>query len=586
MALQRALDSGVSGMLNNQLALDVSANNLANVNTPGFKNSRVSFSNALIQTTFTGSAPGNNIGGRNPRQVGLGVSTTSVDVNFSQGAMAATGRNLDLAVQGEGFFEVNDGTQSFYSRVGNFGIDANDNIVHLSSGYRLQGNTYRTDLNPDGTQTIQEQNVPLTIPQGQAFPPSQTSEIAFQGNLDSGTPALQGTSLQSVYPLSSTLTGSAATEETPLDELNIFHGDPEPAAAADRTKRIYVFGTKPNGESYAGTFEIEPWTTPTGNDATGSLGSLVENINSVLAQGNDRFGSARIENGNLIVSSVGSGSSFSFFMGEDGAVPVGPPVVPASPPITSTTATSGGGGGHLDVDIDATVLDSTTTSSGATVQARGAGLLDPVFTISDAGGGLPAPADFTISINKNGREVGTINVPAGSTAGSTFRLPSFPHVAEGDTIGYSVNGVTPNIDITADTRIVLDSNANNLTQDLDGDSVADMFEEDSPVDANAWQYENTTNNTFDWYRARLVPELTSTSIEVFDSQGGSHNIEFRFFRIGTRTESESTARINSWDVIINVPEGEGELIDDLVTGIEFDQFGRFTGSVGTTIHNT
>ena len=205
MGLQRALDSGVTGMLGNQLTLDVSSNNLANVNTPGFKGSRVSFSNSLVQTLFAGSAPGTNIGGQNPRQVGLGIQSTSIDVDMSQGALAATGRELDLAIQGDGFFEINDGSSTFYTRVGTFGTDADSNLIHMGTGYRLSGNTYRTDLNPDGTQSIQEQNV-LTIPFGEAFPPSQTTEIDFQGNLDSNTPALQGTSLQSVYQLRSDLT--------------------------------------------------------------------------------------------------------------------------------------------------------------------------------------------------------------------------------------------------------------------------------------------------------------------------------------------------------------------------------------------
>ena len=85
---------------------------------------------------------------------------------------------------------------------------------------------------------------------------------------------------------------------------------------------------------------------------------------------------------------------------------------------------------------------------------------------------------------------------------------------------------------------------------------------------------------------RLVPETVATSIEVFDAQGGRHTVEARYFRIGTKTEPGSSARINSWDMIIDVPIEEGTIIDDLVTGIEFDQDGRFNGSVGTTIHDT
>ena len=588
MGLQRALDSGVSGMLNNQLSLDVSANNLANVNTPGFKGARVSFSNSLIQTTFAGSAPGTNVGGQNPRQVGLGMRVSSIDLDFGQGALAATGRNTDLAIQGEGFFEVTDGTKSFYTRVGNFGIDSESNLVHLSSGYRLMGNTYRTDLNPDGSQTIQDQNVPIAIPQGQAFPPNQTTEIDFEGNLDASTYALQGTSVQSLYPLKDVLTGASATEETPLNQLNTFKDVTEPANPVDRDKTIYIFGTKPDGQTYAGSFTIDPWAVPTDNNPSGSLGDLVEKINNTLAQGNDRFGTARVENGNIIINAVGSGEAFSFFMGEDGAQ-VGPPAILASRPFVETAATFGPAG-HLDADganplLDTAVLSQATPSASAIVGATGEGLLAPSFTVA---GGLPLAAPFSVSVRINGRELGTINVPLGydGTTPPDFSLNSFPHIQEGDVIEYAAIGSPPGTTITSATSIILDSDNLNLTQDRNGDGIADMFEEDSNVDANAWQYRNETNTTFNWYRSRFIPELVSSSIEVYDSQGGRHTVEMRFFRIGTRTEADSAARINSWDMVIDVPLGTGDMTDDLVTGIEFDQFGRYTGSIGTTIHNT
>ena len=96
--MQRALSSGVSGMLNHQLVLDTTANNLSNVNTPGFKASRVSFSTALIQTQYAGSAPGSSIGGQNPRQIGLGMTASSIDLDMRQGAIQTTGRSLDLAI--------------------------------------------------------------------------------------------------------------------------------------------------------------------------------------------------------------------------------------------------------------------------------------------------------------------------------------------------------------------------------------------------------------------------------------------------------------------------------------------------------
>ena len=126
--MQRSLFSGVSGMVNHQLILDTVANNLANVSTPGFKAGRVSFATTLSQTSFAGSSPAATTGGQNPTQVGLGVTTSSIDIDMRQGALQSTGRTFDLAVQGEGFFQVakldssNTPIDSFYTRVGNFGL--------------------------------------------------------------------------------------------------------------------------------------------------------------------------------------------------------------------------------------------------------------------------------------------------------------------------------------------------------------------------------------------------------------------------------------------------------------------------------
>ena len=79
------------------------------------------------------------------------------------------------------------------------------------------------------------------------------------------------------------------------------------------TKNIYMFGTKPNGTAYAAQFAIEPWAVPTPTNSAGSLGDFVQKINNSLVQGSERFASARLENGNLVVSSVGSGDAFSIF---------------------------------------------------------------------------------------------------------------------------------------------------------------------------------------------------------------------------------------------------------------------------------
>ncbi|MBA3845954.1 MAG: flagellar hook-basal body complex protein [Planctomycetes bacterium] len=568
--MQRALTSGVSGMLNNQLVLDVTANNLANINTQGFKSSRVSFSTALIQSEFTGSAPGSSIGGQNPRQVGLGMQTAAISLDMRQGSLQTTGRNLDLAIQGDGFFEVTDGTRPSYSRVGNFGFDSNDNLVDIGTGYKLIGNTYNLATNPDGSQSILGINTPLNIPRAEAFPPRRTEAIQLQGNLSSAAGALRGASLQAIFPMVESNTNRAATEDTPLANLSLFKGGPRPAAPADEIT-MHVFGTKPNGETYAGSFQIRPWDTPTvANGKSGSVGDLISKMNNVLVQGNERFGTMRLDNGNLIVSSVGNGQGFSLFFGEQD--PLG------------TTLNQPGLAGAFNF------TGTTTTVDSHTVLAADVGMLNPTFTMPAVDYTAQGTAALRVSVKVNGIERGSIAIPAAdyTTATPTFSLASLPHVATGDVITYDVSG-TLNLgasNLSWATIYAPDSAPANLTADVDADGLPDMFEENSATDVNAWVYENETNSTFNWYRARFAPETVTSAIEVFDSQGGRHTVESRFIRTGTRTDPATNARINSWDLIVGTTPGEGVIVDDLVCGIEFDQEGRYTGALGTTLHGT
>ena len=137
----RSLYSGVTGMKNFQTKLDVIGNNIANVNTYGFKKGRATFSDLISQTTAGATAPSTttNAGGMNPKQIGLGSQVASVDTIATQGSMQTTGRTLDLSLSGEGYFVLSgpDANTQYYTRAGNFYLDADRNIVS-SNGLKLQ----------------------------------------------------------------------------------------------------------------------------------------------------------------------------------------------------------------------------------------------------------------------------------------------------------------------------------------------------------------------------------------------------------------------------------------------------------------
>lgn len=181
--MMRSMYAGVSGLKTHQTRMDVIGNNIANVNTAGFKASRVTFKEMLSQTLSGAKAPQGNRGGMNPQQVGLGVSLGSIDTNLVQGNLQSTGLGTDLAIQGNGFFVVNNGTQNFYTRAGALTLDENGNLVNASNGYIMQGWM--------ATNGIINTNSPLTgirIPIGDTMAPQASTEAVFAGNLNAADP--------------------------------------------------------------------------------------------------------------------------------------------------------------------------------------------------------------------------------------------------------------------------------------------------------------------------------------------------------------------------------------------------------------
>lgn len=797
--MQRSLFSGVSGLTNHQAILDITANNLANVSTPGFKGSRTSFATAMNQTQSAGSAPGSQTGGTNPRQVGLGVSNSSIDVDMRQGALLSTGRTLDLAIQGNGFFKVTrvnpqDGT--FYSRVGNFGFDQQDDLVDLASGLRVNGIQ-------NGVQGA------ISLTQYRSINATATRTVTFQGNLSANSGSLRGETLTSVLPMVAASADrssfSPANENSLLKDLTIFRGDGAdpgqsltgsgtvPAAAAapvdlksgtavstggtvrtvitvpaadysatptrltiqragviigsatvnqdltgasaaartfsidssvkvnkndvvsivadDGTSTggansgaytydtnmltdLSVFGTKPDGEVYGGKIQFDPWKE--------TVGGLVAKLNQVMTHGTRTFGAVQLENGNLTARGLEPGKGFSLFIGEDDRLPLGAPEAQsaASGALSGAGSPHGGAGatnlvnsvlagneGALrptftmpaddlsaqlgssllitvrvngnsagtitvpaaDYSLPSTntaftlqsfpqvkstdqvtyevtgnltttgsiafssVLGKLTEPSGATlgfnyrgvsstnvaaVTMAASGLLRPTITMPSVDLSSQVGRSLKVSIKINGSERGSISIPPADYTGGAmkdFTMANLPHVKIGDTVTYDLSG-TLNLgsgqDVTWETSLVNDSDTTSIVQDRDSTGAPngqpDLFE-DSPTDpvttdVNRWQYSVPNNTNFDWYRVRFSPEVVTTTIDVYDTNGTKHNLEARYFKSGTKVDPTTSARANVWDMVANVNPAEGTLTGDLVTGIQFDNLGRYTGdsTLGTT----
>jgi len=196
--MMRSMYSGVSGLRIHQLKMDVIGNNIANVNTVGFKSSRTIFSEVFSQTIQGSSGASENSGGTNPMQIGLGASISSIDVDMTEGAAQRTDNPLDLKVQGDGFFVVSDVTGNKFTRAGAFRIDEAGNLV-TPDGKNLMGwtpNETSGEIEKTKVKVLQVLNASNAYVE-----PSLTENMVFQGNINKNDPQL-GTAPGSPFSVS------------------------------------------------------------------------------------------------------------------------------------------------------------------------------------------------------------------------------------------------------------------------------------------------------------------------------------------------------------------------------------------------
>jgi flagellar hook protein FlgE len=177
----RSMYSGVSGLRSHQTMMDVVGNNIANVNTAGYKSSSTIFQDVLSQTLQGANAPRGAQGGANPAQVGLGVRLGAISTNWAQGAAQLTGRATDLSIQGDGFFAVQQGAETLYTRAGSFTFDANGTLVTPSGASVLGWMAQNGAVNP--AEPVRAVKLPI----GKTLPGTQTSVVRLGGNLPATT---------------------------------------------------------------------------------------------------------------------------------------------------------------------------------------------------------------------------------------------------------------------------------------------------------------------------------------------------------------------------------------------------------------
>jgi flagellar hook protein FlgE len=290
-----ALFAGVSGLQAHQGMLDVVGNNLANVNTVGYKSESAQFGDLLYQTLAPATAGTSaNVGGTNPIQEGFGVRVAGISQNLSQGSFQDTGNSLDLALQGSGFFVVNDGTRDLFTRAGSFGVDGTNFLVDPTTGYHVQrfGTVGEGSATSPAFQTSGDNSI--KIPYGTGIPGKETGTITLQGNLNANAVGPQAQSLTSVLPF---LAGGApATLSTLLNSL-------------DDSNHNYVGGDQIliHGTTVGGTAVNTSLTLSGGPPPTTTMGDLINAINAAFPGSTASLDSL----GNLVLTANNTGPNTS-----------------------------------------------------------------------------------------------------------------------------------------------------------------------------------------------------------------------------------------------------------------------------------
>ncbi len=187
--MMRSLYSGVAGLKTHQTKMDVIGNNIANVNTVGFKSSQVLFKDVLYQTTQSATGSSNNSGGTNAQQIGLGTGVATVSVTQTSGSAQSTNNPYDLMINGSSFFIVNRGGINYFTKVGAFKTDDAGNLVTGSGDYVMGW-----QVDPENPNEIKRDTVSALRPEAeenQTAAPELTSQTYMTGNIDATDPKLQ-----------------------------------------------------------------------------------------------------------------------------------------------------------------------------------------------------------------------------------------------------------------------------------------------------------------------------------------------------------------------------------------------------------
>ncbi len=444
-----ALAAGVTGLESYQKMLDIAGDNLANVGSTAFKYNRITFSQLLSEKIRAASPPTGSTGGTNPQQLGQGVSVASITPSMTQGNITNTGNPLDLAIEGKGYFALNDGAKDVYTRAGAFGIDANSRLVDPATGYVVQ--RIGTTGESDGFQVVGDTNI--RVPTNVSMPALATSEIKVAGNLSTtstlpvtqtnkmasnitftvnGAPAVaadlvsqldqytastwtDGVITFSGYKSDGTALGSTPTVDltmnvtaaTTIDDVLTWLNTNEGTAAIQEVQTL-ALATAPNNDPDGGTFTLTYGGETTAAIAWNATANQIETALEALSN---------VSVGDITVSApIDDGVTFTFAntLGDVNPVTITSSLTDGGVPITGSFAETVKGSavqGVLGSDATAALENGKIT---ITDQTSGYSRADFRMAWSDTN--LTMPAYFEVT-SVGGDEVKSVNITIFDTQG-------------------------------------------------------------------------------------------------------------------------------------------------------------------------
>lgn len=555
----KSLFAGVSGLQSHQIAMDTESNNIANVNTVGFKYSRANFSDLLAQTQAIATAPQGELGGKNPVQVGLGSTVSSMTRIFSQGSIQNSDKNTDVAIQGDGFFIISpDGGNTYkYTRSGDFKFDAGGNFVD-NNGFIVQG------WLRDSTTNLVDATAPITninIPPGLTTPASPTQNVVIKANLNSG-PLVDNYSPE--YEVPSYPAGTAIPTLQALDENG------NPIDSGDMGVMFNDSGEAFNlqiGQGVWASF-IPTTTTATGLVVAGGGAGLPAELDITF----------ELDNGTLkqVTTSGGTGLETA---AENAARYVS--AINAQTSVTGITAAYDSGTGQI-------TLTNSNSDSNASHNIR-------ISAVGNANSGFVVGDSATTAYRYQYDPTGAVTV-----AGSDKKFTSIADLREalenearsvvGDT---DLDGIIENnieIIVNEQGKFELSNPGGSIDGDYDINLSITGMSASSVVGGGISENTRFTRN-MEALNATLPAGSTgkafsqsfnaathSASIDIFDSLGSKHTLRTQFRKVSVDASTGST-----WNMKISVPEPA--TIDSIVPYNEKTGFVRFNSDGSLSTYN-